>query len=150
MDNDPGLTLRDAGPGDAACVIALWQAAGLTRPWNDPDSDFAKALAHPMARVLIAQRGSDALGTVMTGYDGHRGWLYYLAVAPGAQRQGIGSLLVRAAEDWLIAQGCPKVMLMVRAGNAAVAAFYQRLGYDPGDVMTLGRRLDGWPDRRAP
>jgi len=137
------LTFREATADDAATVIALWQAAGLTRPWNDPDSDFAKALAHPTARVLVAERLGGVPGTVMVGYDGHRGWLYYLAVAPGAQRQGIGQRLVRAAEHWLTQQGCPKVMLMVRSDNAAVAAFYQSLGYDAQAVTTFGRRLDG-------
>jgi ribosomal protein S18 acetylase RimI-like enzyme len=150
MTNDPGMRIVDATPDDAQNVTALWHAAGLVRPWNDPTSDFAKAIAHPMARVLIAWRGGDALGTVMAGYDGHRGWLYYLAVAPTAQRLGIGTALVHAAEVWLTAQGCPKVMLMVRADNAAVAAFYQVLGYQADAVTTFGRRLDGPPDKRAP
>jgi ribosomal protein S18 acetylase RimI-like enzyme len=79
----------------------------------------------------------------MIGYDGHRGWFYYLAVAPAAQRQGIGRLLVRAGEDWLTVVGCPKAMLMVRSDNATVAAFYQNLGYEPQAVITFGRRLDG-------
>lgn len=143
MSDDPA-SLRIATAADAPAVIALWQAAGLTRPWNDPVSDFAKAVAHPMARVLLAERLGQALGTVMIGYDGHRGWFYYLAVAPAAQRQGIGRLLVRAGEDWLTAVGCPKAMLMVRSDNATVAAFYQSLGYEPQAVITFGRRLDGW------
>jgi ribosomal protein S18 acetylase RimI-like enzyme len=138
---DP-IVIRPALPADAATVIGLWRAAGLTRPWNDPDSDFAKAVAHPLARVLIAERDGVALGTVMAGYDGHRGWLYYLGVAPDAQRGGLGSALVRAAEAWLTEQGCPKVMLMVRSDNAVVAAFYQALGYDTQAVATFGKRLD--------
>lgn len=140
--SDPGATVRAAIADDIARVIALWQAAGLTRPWNDPDSDFAGALAHPMAQVLIAERAGEAVGTIMVGYDGHRGWLYYLGVAAPHAHQGIGRLLVRAAEDWLCALGCPKVMLMVRSDNVAVAAFYASLGYDAQAVTSFGRRLD--------
>jgi len=135
--------IRAAGPTDATAVIALWRDTGLTRPWNDPISDFGKALAHPLARIFIAERAGETVGTVMAGYDGHRGWLYYLGVAPSAGRQGIGRMLVRAAEDWLTSVGCPKVMLMVRSDNAAVAAFYVGLGYDAQAVTTFGRRLDG-------
>jgi ribosomal protein S18 acetylase RimI-like enzyme len=138
----PSPTLRPALPADAATVIALWRAAGLTRPWNDPDSDFTKAIDHPLACVLIAERDGQAVGTIMAGHDGHRGWLYYLGVAPAAQRQGLGRLLVKAAEAWLTERGCPKVMLMVRSDNAAVAAFYQTLGYDTQAVSTFGKRLD--------
>lgn len=139
------ISIRTAQDADAPAVIALWQAAGLTRPWNDPATDYALALAHPMARVLIAEDGSGeaALGTIMTGYDGHRGWFYYLGVAPAAQRRGIGQMLVRAAEAWLSSVGCPKAMLMVRSDNAAVTAFYTALGYEAQAVATLGRRLDG-------
>jgi ribosomal protein S18 acetylase RimI-like enzyme len=136
------IVIRPALPADAATVIGLWRATGLTRPWNDPDSDFAKAIAHPLACVLIAEHERAALGTIMAGYDGHRGWLYYLSVAPDAQRRGLGRALVQAAEAWLAEQGCPKVMLMVRSDNAAVAAFYQGLGYDTQAVTTFGRRLD--------
>ncbi|EGD59678.1 putative acetyltransferase [Novosphingobium nitrogenifigens DSM 19370] len=141
------ISIRTAQDADAPAVIALWQAAGLTRPWNDPATDYALALAHPMARVLIADdRGRDGhspVGTIMAGYDGHRGWFYYLGVAPTAQRQGIGRMLVRAAEAWLTSVGCPKAMLMVRSDNAAVTAFYTALGYEAQAVTTLGRRLDG-------
>jgi ribosomal protein S18 acetylase RimI-like enzyme len=86
--------------------------------------------------------GERLLGTVMVGHDGHRGWLYYLAVAPEARRQGHGRELVRAAEHWVLAHGIPKLQLMVRVENAAVAAFYERLGYADAGCVVLGRRLD--------
>ena len=124
-------------------VIALWHAAGLTRPWNDPDADLALALRTPTSTVLVALEADRLLGTVMLGHDGHRGWLYYLAVSDDARRRGVGTALVQAAERWLHARDVPKVQLMVRAGNEAVQAFYARLGYDVVEATLLGRRLDG-------
>lgn len=126
---------------DAA--VALWHAAGLTRPWNDPDADLARALAGPSSTVLAALDGDRLLGTVMVGSDGHRGWLYYLAVADQARRQGAGTALVRASEQWLRARDVPKVQLMVRRGNEAALAFYAALSYDDVEVRVVGRRLDG-------
>lgn len=137
------VAIRQADPADEAEVIALWQAAGLTRPWNDPGTDFRLALANPTSCVLVAGGESSVTGTVMVGFDGHRGWVYYLGVAPGAQRLGVGRALMAAAEDWLRARACPKIMFMVRTDNLATKAFYAALGYEPQAVETLGRRLDG-------
>lgn len=128
---------------DAAAVVALWQACGLTRPWNDPHADFALALAGPSSAVLLARDGDALTGSVMVGFDGHRGWIYYLAVAPDRQRAGIGRALMAAAEAWLAARDAPKVQLMVRDGNAEAIGFYAALGYAPQGVVTLGRFLDG-------
>jgi ribosomal protein S18 acetylase RimI-like enzyme len=126
-----------------AAAVALWHEAGLTRPWNDPAEDLARAMDGPSSTVLAAFDGDALRGTVMTGHDGHRGWVYYLAVAPAARRQGTGTALVRAAEAWLAGRGVPAVNLMVRAGNDAATAFYEALGYRVADVTTLARRLDG-------
>uniref|UniRef100_UPI003B6398FF GNAT family acetyltransferase n=1 Tax=Sphingomonas sp. PL-96 TaxID=2887201 RepID=UPI003B6398FF len=131
----------EAQLGDAAAVIALWQATALTRPWNDPAADFARALAAADAAVLVVRDGDSILGSVMVGDDGHRGWVYYLAVAPDRQRRGLGRALMGAAEDWLRARNCPKIQLMVRAGNAEALGFYAALGLEQQDVVTLGRRL---------
>jgi ribosomal protein S18 acetylase RimI-like enzyme len=128
---------------DAVDTIALWQACGLTRPWNDPHADFALALANPTSTVLLARNGDGLIGSVMVGFDGHRGWIYYLAVAPQRQRGGIGRALVAAAEAWLAERNAPKVQLMVREGNAAALGFYARLGYTPQGAVTLGRFLNG-------
>lgn len=138
------MVIVEAGPDDAARVIDLWQAAGLTRPWNDPATDYALALANPAATVLLASPESRdaAAGTIMVGFDGHRGWVYYLGVAPAFQRRGIGRALMAAAERWLEARNCPKLMLMVRHDNLATRAFYAALGYETQAVETLGRRLD--------
>jgi ribosomal protein S18 acetylase RimI-like enzyme len=135
------VTADEAGPDDAAEVIALWHAAGLTRPWNDPAADFARALAAPDAAVLVVRDGAALTGSVMVGYDGHRGWVYYLAVASDRRRQGLGRALMAAAEAWLRTRGCPKIQLMVRTGNAEALGFYERLGLTRQDVVTLGRAL---------
>lgn len=145
----PDVEIGPATQADAAAVVALWRAAGLTRPWNDPDRDFADALVTATSTVLVARGPGDTaagddravVGSVMAGFDGHRGWLYYLAVAPQARGQGLGRELVVAAEAWLAGQGAPKVQLMVRRENADVQAFYAALGYEDADCVVLGRRF---------
>ncbi|NLS25158.1 Acetyltransferase YpeA [Sphingomonas sp. S2M10] len=119
----------------------LWQAAGLTRPWNDPDADFHRAVAGATSTILLLRDGEALLGTVMVGEDGHRGWVYYVAVAEAARGQGHGRALMAAAESWLRARGCPKLQLMVREGNDAAIGFYRALGLEPQPVVTLGRFL---------
>ncbi|HWK34710.1 GNAT family acetyltransferase [Sphingomonas sp.] len=133
--------IRAATMADAASVVALWRACDLTRPWNDPDRDFALALDGASSTVLVAERGGALAGSVMAGFDGHRGWVYYLAVAPDARRGGLGRDLMAAAERWLRGQGAPKLQLMVRAGNDSALAFYAALGLEVQPVVTLGRFL---------
>jgi ribosomal protein S18 acetylase RimI-like enzyme len=129
-------------------AVTLWHEAGLTRPWNDPVADLERALAGPASTVLAAtDDGGELVGTVMVGHDGHRGWLYYLAVRPYRQREGVGRELVAACETWLRARRVPKLQLMVREGNAAAVGFYGALGYERSEVVVLGRRLDGAPSR---
>ena len=131
------------GPTDADEVVDLWHRTGLTRPWNDPHADFARAVAGPASAVLGLRDGSGALvGAAMVGEDGHRGWVYYLAVSPAAGRTGLGRQLMGACERWLVARGVPKIQFMVRSDNAAVLGFYEHLGYQRQDVVVLGRRLD--------
>lgn len=125
-------------------AVQLWRDCGLTRPWNDPDADLARALEGPSSTVLAAVRDG-LLGTVMAGHDGHRGWVYYLAVHPDHREAGIGGDLMNAAESWLREQGIPKLQLMVRADNTAVIEFYERLGYVDQQVAVLGRFLDEEP-----
>lgn len=132
------MKIRSAILGDEAAVTALWTECGLTVPYNDPAADFRFALGKPNSDILVTE---DLNGAVMVGHDGHRGWLYYLAVAPARQRQGVGRMLVTAAEQWLVARGVPKVQLMVRETNGAVAAFYQRLGFDPMPRINMQKWL---------
>ena len=131
-----------AEPADAETAVALWQGCGLTRPWNDPHADFARALAGATSTILLARADGDVIGSVMVGHDGHRGWLYYLAVAPDRRGQGIGRALFAAAEHWLCAAGAPKVQLMVRSDNADALAFYDAIGLARQDVVVLGRFLN--------
>lgn len=128
---------------DAEAVIALWRDCELTRPWNDPHADFDRALGTADAAILIVRADEAVAGSVMVGWDGHRGWVYYLAVASAHRRQGLGRQLMQAAEDWLKARGCPKIQLMVREDNEAALAFYGRLGLERQAVVTLGRFFDG-------
>lgn len=133
--------ILEATAADRAAVVALWQAAGLTRPWNDPGADFDRAVAGDTSTILLLRDDETLLGTAMVGDDGHRGWIYYLAVDERARGKGHGRALMAAAERWLRARGCPKLQLMVREGNAAAIGFYRALGLEPQPVVTLGRFL---------
>jgi len=135
-------SIRPYRESDEAAVIALWQACDLVRPWNNPHSDIARKLQVNREWFLVAERDGRVVGTVMAGYDGHRGWINYLAVEPAARRGGIGRALMEAAVQRLRAAGCPKLNLQVRSTNAAVIAFYRRLGFAVDDVVSLGRRLE--------
>ncbi len=136
-----GPAIDAAGEADAAAVIALWQACGLTRPWNDPADDYALALASGASAVLVAREDGGIAGSVMVGFDGHRGWVYYLAVAPGRRRGGLGRVLMAAAEAWLRARGCPKMQLMVRPENEAALGFYAALGMERQELVAVGKFL---------
>nr|WP_315382154.1 GNAT family acetyltransferase [uncultured Sphingomonas sp.] len=135
------MMIEEAGAADRDAVIALWHAAGLTRPWNDPAADFDRAVNGAGSAILLLRDGAALIGTAMVGEDGHRGWVYYLAVAESARGQGHGRALMAAAEAWLRARGCPKLQLMVRAGNDAAIGFYRALGLEVQPVVTLGRFL---------
>ena len=129
------IAIRPVQDADIPALIALWHAAGVARPWNDPATDIAFARRGPHSVILVAVRGDTVVGSAMVGEDGHRGWVYYVAVDPAQQRSGLGAAIMVAAEDWLRARGIWKLQLLVRADNAAAHGFYQRLGYhDTGSV----------------
>lgn len=128
---------------DTSSAVALWTDSGLTRPWNDPVVDFQRAVEGTTSAVLGCKRDNALIGTVMVGNDGHRGWVYYLAVAKLDQHNGVGSQLMRAAENWLRKSGAVKVQLMVRSENQSVLNFYRECGYETSDVKVLSRWLDG-------
>jgi ribosomal protein S18 acetylase RimI-like enzyme len=132
---------REIEDGDVEAAVALWQACGLTRPWNDPYKDIAFARAGKDSTVLVLERGGAIIATVMAGHDGHRGMLYYVAVEPSEQGQGLGKQAVRAAEAWLGAHGVWKVNLLVRAENDAVKGFYEALGYAVNPVLCMARKI---------
>jgi ribosomal protein S18 acetylase RimI-like enzyme len=125
-----------------ADAVALWHETGLTRPWNDPAADLNRATEGAESTILGGLDGDTLVATAMVGHDGHRGWVYYLAVDPARQGQGIGRQMMAACEDWVLAQRIPKLQLMVRSGNVAAAGFYQKLGYTDAEVVVLGKRLD--------
>jgi ribosomal protein S18 acetylase RimI-like enzyme len=143
------VRLRPFADEDEDAVVALWEAAGLTRAWNDPHRDIARKKQVQRELFLVAvdpsgdsgQGVEHVVGTAMAGYDGHRGWVYYVAVAPDRRGSGLGRLLMAEAEARLLALGCPKVNVQVRSGNEGVAAFYDRLGYAPDHAAGLGKRL---------
>jgi ribosomal protein S18 acetylase RimI-like enzyme len=137
-----GVRIEPATAADRAEAVALWQAAGLTRPWNDPGADFNLALSNPTSVILLARDNAALIGSVMVGFDGHRGWVYYLAVDPGCLKSGTGRMLMKASEDWLAQLGCPRIRLMVRTDNLTALGFYKAIGYEDQDVVTLGRTLD--------
>ncbi|TRW14671.1 GNAT family acetyltransferase [Glacieibacterium frigidum] len=140
-------TLTEA---EIAATVALIAGAGLSRPWNDTAADLRLALAAPSSTVFVAHQGNDLAGCVMTGCDGHRGWVYYLAVADSARGASLGRALMQQAEAWCAAQGVPRLNLMVRADNIAATEFYARLGYRTSDVVVLQRDLTSGSDAAEP
>ena len=140
------LQIRPFEAGDESAAVALWRDCGLLRPWNDPPNDLARKQAVQPGLFLVALlqgrvRENVLVGTAMGGYDGHRGSVYYLAVAPGRQRLAIGRSLMERVEQQLLAMGCPKINVLVRTTNVQVIAFYEKLGYARDDAFSLGKRL---------
>jgi len=135
------LHIRPFEEADTEAVVALWQACDLTRPWNDPYKDIQRKLTVGRDLFLVAVLDGELIGTAMGGYEGHRGWVNYLAVAPEHQKKGYGRLLMTHLETKLLALGCPKINLQVRASNTAVIHFYEAIGYKQDPVVSLGKRL---------
>ncbi|WP_434618906.1 GNAT family acetyltransferase [Azospirillum sp. B2RO_4] len=135
------FTVRPCTGEDCDAVVALWTACGLVVPWNDPAADFALALSKTSSTVLAAVADDRLVATAMVGQDGHRGWIYYVAVDPALQGRGLGRRMVAEAEDWLTAAGMPKVQLLVRETNQRVLAFYERLGYARSPVTMMQKWL---------
>ena len=136
-----GAVIRGFDPGDTDAVIQLWQDCGLTRPWNDPHTDIARKLTTQPDLFLVLEDDGAVIATAMIGFDGHRGWIYYLAVALDRRGEGHARALMAEAERRLIELGCPKLMLMVRAENTAVIDLYEHLGYELEATRVLGKRL---------
>jgi ribosomal protein S18 acetylase RimI-like enzyme len=135
------MHIRPYEESDEGAIVALWEACGLTRPWNDPRKDIARKLGVQREWFLVGAVEGRIVASVMAGYEGHRGWINYLAVAPEARENGCARRLLDEVERLLRAAGCPKINLQVRSDNAAVIAFYQRLGYAQDDVVSFGKRL---------
>ncbi|MBS7807057.1 GNAT family acetyltransferase [Variovorax sp. PCZ-1] len=135
------MQIRAFQASDEAAVVALWQACELTRPWNDPHKDIARKLTVHPELFVVGIKDGELIASAMFGYEGHRGWVNYLAVSPAHQRKGHASTLMRWGEEALKARGCPKINLQIRSSNATVIAFYNSLGYQQDQVVSLGKRL---------
>ena len=140
------MPVRVADARDEAAVVGLWRSCELVVHYNDPGLDFRSAVSAPCSDVLVYEDVSEGIvGTVLVGYDGHRGWLYYVAVAPHIQGQGIGRRMVEAAERWLRERNVSKAQLLIRETNAKVISFYEHLGFESAPRIIMGKWLK--PDR---
>jgi ribosomal protein S18 acetylase RimI-like enzyme len=135
------MIIRQYSTKDKEAVINLWKTCNLTKPWNNPDQDIKRKLKDSPELFLVGTINGIIVASVMAGYDGHRGWIYYLAVNPGHRKQGMGRQMMAAAEEKLLGIGCPKIDLMIRKNNLDVIKFYEKIGYGPDDVVTMSRRL---------
>ena len=141
-----GYLIRPILDGDEEAVAELWRVCGLVRPWNDPYRDMGSARANASSDIFVAATATNRgniVGSVMAGNDGHRGWVYYVAVAPEHRSQGLGEQLMRHAEAWLRDLGVHKVMLMIREDNEPIHRFYEALGYRIEKRTVMSRWTDG-------
>jgi ribosomal protein S18 acetylase RimI-like enzyme len=136
------VTIRSYALADRDSVVDLWRRCGLVRPNNDPFKDIARKLKVRPDLFLVALLDNTVVGSVMVGYEGHRGWINYLGVCPNHRRRGVGRQLMEEAERLLRLEGCPKINLQIRASNSEVLAFYRRIGYLQDDVLSMGKRLE--------
>ncbi len=135
------MIIKEYTPEYENAVIELWQKCGLNRPWNNPKLDIERKVKVNPELFLIGLIDGEIVAVVMGGYDGHRGWIHYLAVDPSHQRQGLGRQMMAAIERKLLDTGCPKINLQVRVDNDDVVAFYENIGYTTEPRVSLGKRL---------
>lgn len=135
------MHVTEIGPAEVDELVNLWETAGLTRPWNDARADAHAALENPTSTVLGGIDDGALVAAAMAGYDGHRGWIWYVAVDPSRQGEGLGKTIAEEAVEWLRRRGAPKVELLVRGGNDAAVRFWRRLGFDVEDSVVMGRRF---------
>ena len=136
------MEIRPFDPVDEADVVLLWERCGLVVPWNDPHRDIGRKLRVQPDLFLVGLVGGKIVATAMAGYEGHRGWVNYLAVHPDHQRGGMGRRMMDAAEERLRAIGCPKINVQVRTSNRGVIDFYRAIGFEDDEVASLGKRLE--------
>ncbi|MCK4512005.1 GNAT family acetyltransferase, partial [bacterium] len=137
------VEIRPYRDEDLPAVVELWRVVFPDAPpWNEPAADIARKLEVQRELFVVARDGAEIIGTAVAGYDGHRGWVYYVAVGPGHRRRGTGTALMRRVERDLARAGCPKLNLQVRGANREAVRFYESLGYVAEDRVSLGRRLE--------
>ena len=142
MKTKVNLNIRPYQDRDRKAIVDLWEACGLVVPHNDPLRDIQRKSRVNPEWFLVGIRGGILVASCMVGYEGHRGWINYLAVSPAHRRLGIASMLMRRAEAVLSKAGCPKINLQVRETNQEVIAFYEQMGYLNDHVVSLGKRLE--------
>lgn len=135
------MRIRPFTKEDTEAVVKLWQQCGLMVSHNDPGKDIERKLKVDPDLFLVGELDNKIIASVMGGYEGHRGWLNYLAVSPSQQRKGYARMIVSAVEKRIAAKGAPKINLQIRTTNTAVIAFYKALGYGVDEVMSMGKRL---------
>jgi len=136
------MDIRAFQPSDEPAVVLLWQKCDLLRPWNDPRKDILQKLEVQPEMFIVGFSNGELVSTAMAGYEGHRGWVNYLAVVPEHQGKGFGRAIMAEAEKLLKEAGCPKVNIQVREANTSAIEFYQRIGYRIDDVVSLGKRIE--------
>ena len=141
--NTRETSLRQYSPADQYGLVELWSVCGLLRPCNDPLEDIRLCVTTPSSELVVAEFEGQLIGSAMLGHDEHRGWVYYLAVHPNSQRNGIGRSLMSYAEQWMGQRRLPKIQAMIRADNLPVRGFYRRLGYQDNDVQVVEKFLNG-------
>ncbi len=135
------VQIRSFEDQDTEKVVSLWRECQLVVPWNDPHKDILRKTQVARELFLVGTLNGEIVATIMGGYEGHRGWINYLAVSPSHQRKGYGQDLVRTLEALLLQRGCPKINLQIRHGNDAVQAFYESLGFADDKAMSMGKRI---------
>jgi ribosomal protein S18 acetylase RimI-like enzyme len=137
-----GFVIRTFSPEDEKQIIDLWEECNLVVPWNDPKKDIIRKVKHSPQHFFVGVFEKEIISTCMAAFDGHRGWIYYLAVKPEYRRKGFGKAMVNHAEKVLIEEGCPKIDLMVRENNREVISFYENYGYNSESVVVMSKRLE--------
>jgi ribosomal protein S18 acetylase RimI-like enzyme len=140
------MRLRPFNISDEAAIVSLWRDCGLVVPHNDPHKDIARKLAVNPELFIVGEICGRVMASCMAGYEGHRGWINYLAVAPEFQRRGYASQIMSEVERMLRELGCPKINLQIRATNSSVIAFYESLGFSEDKALSFGFRLQNDED----
>ena len=135
------MIIRPYSPTDESVVVELWRKCNLLRPWNNPKQDIERKLKVNPELFLVGLVDGKVVAAVMGGYEGHRGWVNYLAVDPAYQRRGLGQRIMEAVEERILAMGCPKINLQIRTGNLVAVKFYESIGYKMDEVVSMGKRL---------
>ena len=136
------MHIRSFQMQDRSALVKLWHACGLVTSTNDPNKDIDRKLATQPELLLVGELAGAVIASVMVGYDGHRGWINYLATSPAHRGQGFGREMMKHAEALLASRGCPKINLQIRAGNEEVRGFYESLGYVVEERISMGKHIE--------